>query len=185
MPALLMQYLHDFSTARDYLLMTQTNHKVLENPTSHKSTIDQKHCRSIAYQWNFGNKYTQTYRFLSIALQCTRFNSKTSVGYLALLIPVLTEPCPELRLIEERRTRYWNMRERISRDRLIVDERESMKVVIETFYFYQGEQMPFLPKFPQRPPFKPCSMQVFLKNILYYATPRHVTPRHACPEPDK
>ena len=79
------------------------------------------------------------------------------------------------------------MRERISRDRLIVDERESMKVVIETFYFYQGEQMPFLPKFPQRPPFKPCSMQVFLKKytVLRYATPRHATPRHACPEPDK
>ena len=39
MPALLMQNLHDFSTARDYLLMTQTNHKVLENPTSHKNAI--------------------------------------------------------------------------------------------------------------------------------------------------
>ena len=38
------------------------------------------------------------------------------------------------------------MRERISGDRLIIDERESMKVVIETLYFYQGEQRPFLAK---------------------------------------
>ena len=51
----------------------------------------------------------------------------------------MTEPCPELRLIEERRTSYENIRERISGERLIIDERVSRKVVIETLRLYQGE----------------------------------------------
>ena len=67
---------------------------------------------------------------------------KTFVADLGHLVPVLTEECPALRLIEERKSQYGNMREGISFEHLIVDERDSMKVVIETLRLYQGEQKP-------------------------------------------
>ena len=66
----------------------------------------------------------------------------TFVADLGHLGPVQTEECPELRLIEERKTIYGNMREGVSFEHLIVDERDSRKVVIETLRLYQGEQRP-------------------------------------------
>ena len=78
---------------------------------------------------------------------CIHSNSETHhetfFADLEHLVPVTTEPCPELRLIEDRKSMFGTMREAISRDSLIVDERESMNVVLETLYFYQGEQNPF------------------------------------------
>ena len=56
------------------------------------------------------------------------------------MVAVLTEACPELRLIEERKSHYGNMREAISREHLIVDDRDSRKVVIETLRLYQVGQ---------------------------------------------
>ena len=66
-----------------------------------------------------------------------------------LVTPVVTEACPELPLIEERKTMYGNIRERISSKRLIID-RASMKVVIEPFYL--GEQGPFYSSSGFQPP---------------------------------
>ena len=67
-------------------------------------------------------------------MHCESFDTE-----IELMTPVLTEACPELRLIQERRTMFGNMRERISRKRLVIDS-ASKKVVIEPLYV--GEQGP-------------------------------------------
>ena len=54
-----------------------------------------------------------------------------------LLIPIRTEVCHELKLVEERKSSRESMRERTSYHRLMVD-RVTMKVVIAEFT-HQGE----------------------------------------------
>ena len=76
----------------------------------------------------------------NFVLWCTRSISDCHHETLGHLVPVLTEECPELRLNEERKTIYGNMREGTSFEQLIIDERDSRKVVIETLRLYQGEQ---------------------------------------------
>ena len=74
MPALLMQYLHDFSTARDYLLMTQTNHKVLENPTSHKNAI----LLSMLAQYRLNQHFDNEKQLRKVCVAVLFSNSKWS-----------------------------------------------------------------------------------------------------------
>ena len=59
---------------------------------------------------------------------------------------------------------YGTIREGRSFERLIIDERDSRKIVIETLRLYQGEKRQFLLRFSQRPPFSSKLTEAYLEK---------------------